>query len=667
MPDATIKQAGGDFSSINAFIADAGTVAGDIGTIDGQWTVDDTTAVTWNEAVIITAIGLSKQSGRPWRTGDTTYRHRVTTGHAIDLTAAVDISEINIQSESTVSSDEILHVSSINHNTTVKNCQLGFTGNIIQQDIMTAQGIETTVVVLFEQCFFYDVGRTIYNFQNTGAEVTIVVNFNSCAALNIGANGAGADAAWFASNNNQNASTFTISAHNCLCTSEDVHIISNSAAQPDNIFKGTYCLSEVGVPPAFYDNEHASSVTTGTGFNYTWTEAADPGAGDFVGMLDITGGDYDPTLTDHPNNNAIRFHTVATGPAPASLTIPDFDITGQQRDKTVGFDVGPHAITVVSLDLPTNEQNKNSIFFPRPRRYRYPNQSMRFSDGALGQKNVFFPGDPNPDDSETAPDWWIDGSQITDSAITIACWFYAFSYPSTIDVGFISRQFSPDSVNHAWHLGYTTPGAAVNLRARVQGTITNVTLVATTDIVSRTNEWIHAAFTYDRGDATETRIYLDGVADGTDATDAGDLIELDGATVYIGNRLATSVNSSPDGCLAYPTIWKRALTAAEILRLAKRTCPTEMHPQDILMGYALNAAFEDHYDFAQNTHRGVIKADQIKIQKGKYQLGQSGPRFPPQGIAPPVMRIREDFLPWEFVSVPGDGQPTRPMFYWRRY
>ena len=44
MADSTVQEAGGDFTTLAAALADAGTVAGDTITIQGPWTVDDTAA-----------------------------------------------------------------------------------------------------------------------------------------------------------------------------------------------------------------------------------------------------------------------------------------------------------------------------------------------------------------------------------------------------------------------------------------------------------------------------------------------------------------------------------------------------------------------------------------------------------------------------------------------
>ncbi len=302
------------------------------------------------------------------------------------------------------------------------------------------------------------------------------------------------------------------------------------------------------------------------------------------------------------------------------------------------------------------------MFFPRPRRYRNPDQSMQFSVGnqtAGDDGNKFTPGDYG--NVVDAPAWWIDGAQITNSAITIACWSYHYSF-AVQDLRFVSRQASSAEDNHAFMLGMRASGSLRNLRTRVSGSITSGTVLGDTDLVGRTNEWIHAACVYDRSETIILALYLDGVLDnvgGDGQTDLGNLIQIANAEVFIGND-GGDADNSPDACLAHAVIWKRPLTAAEIVMLAKGRCPSELHPQDILMYYSLNSGWSMGHDLASNRHDDVVKrGGGIRIPAGKYHLATNGPRKPPVGLAPPVMRPSADFLPWQFISTPEEGvQPT---------
>ena len=184
MPTARTVNQGGttppDYGSLNAAVADS--TAADTIEIQGTWSADDTTGVTWNVAVIVTADSSAKQIGRPWASGDTHYRLRPTSGHVFTVTADVDLTNIDVQSESSGVSDEIFRAAA-NYNATITNCMLGFTGNVDQQDVWYIED-NGTKTVTFEQCFFYDVGRSIID-QTAGSSGTFTVNFNSCGSYNI--------------------------------------------------------------------------------------------------------------------------------------------------------------------------------------------------------------------------------------------------------------------------------------------------------------------------------------------------------------------------------------------------------------------------------------------------------------------------------------------------
>ncbi len=342
MATYTIKQSGGDFSSINAFIADGATVATDIGSIEGTWSVDDTTSVTWNKAVVIVADSSSKQSGRPWRSGDTTYRHREASGHAFTCTAAIDITGINIQSDSTGTSDELFRATTP-ADSTFTNCQLGFTGNTDQQDIYYLDTTET-ITLTFEQCFFYDAGRSVINQSNASGAFTNTVNFNSCGSLNISANGGKGDGSWFGYANTNTGTTVTINAQNCLLTTADTYIFGGTSSNPVYTINATYCVSETSSLNLAASED--TQTLTGTEFSYTWVDAV-TAAGSEVGMVDITGPDYDPALIDDDTDNeAMSFHSTRTE---SGLEIPATDIAGQSRDITTpSFDVGPYARTLAA-------------------------------------------------------------------------------------------------------------------------------------------------------------------------------------------------------------------------------------------------------------------------------------------------------------------------------
>ena len=345
MPSTLTVGTGKTYATVELAMIDA--IAGDTISIESTWSGDDATQVNYDVAAIIIVDASSKQIGRPFQSGDTHYRHRVTSGHAFVVTADVDITDVDIQSDSSTTSDEIFRAAA-NYNATITNCMLGFTGNVDQQDVWYCED-NGTKTVTFEQCFFYDVGRSIVD-QTAGSSGTFTVNFNSCGSFNIAANGGRNAGMWFGSLAGASA-TIVVNAHNCLLHHasgiSDRTVACASGATVTAHFN--YCIGNNPTTDLFSDVD--TTDTVGTVGSYTWTAAADPGTGDFVGLVNITSGTYNPALTDHANNDAKGFHAVVTD---AGLTIPDLDILGQTRDKTTPlFDVGPSALTLAAGGPPS--------------------------------------------------------------------------------------------------------------------------------------------------------------------------------------------------------------------------------------------------------------------------------------------------------------------------
>lgn len=346
MSTRTVNQGGGpapDYSNLNAAVDDS--MATDTIEVQNTWSADDTTQVVWNVAVSVTADAAAKQIGRPFQSGDTHYRHRVTSGHSFVVTAEVDITDLDIQSDSSGVSDELFRAAGSDGGT-LTNMMLGFTGNTDQQDVWYTED-NSTKTIEFEQCFFYDVGRTIVDQWSGGGSGTMTVKFNSCGGYNIGANGGRAGGSWVGVDNSNSGDTIAVFAHNCLCHGAALYIFSTNSVNPTFNVDANYCITNE-ISANFIVGEDSEDVV-GSDFEYTWTAAADPGTGDFVGLTNITSGTYDPALTDHANNDAKGFHAVLTD---AGLTIPPLDILGQTRatgaPPTNFFDCGPSALTLAA-------------------------------------------------------------------------------------------------------------------------------------------------------------------------------------------------------------------------------------------------------------------------------------------------------------------------------
>jgi len=360
MSARTVNQGGTtppDYGSLNAAVADS--TAADTIEIQGTWSADDTTGVTWDVAVIVTADSSAKQIGRPFQSGDTHYRLRPTSGHVFTVTADVDLTNIDVQSESSGVSDELFRAAA-NYNATFTNCMLGFTGNVDQQDVWYCEATGTKTLN-FIQCFFYDVGRSIVDQWNGGEGGTFTINFNSCGSYNIGANGAREDGSWGGFATTASGDTIDVNAHNCLMHHSDVNVFAASSSNPTINVDGHYCLISTasGSLALFTDTE----VDTGSGYSYVWGTTTAGGLE--VLLTNLTSGTYNPALVDDTtNNDAQTFHTTVTS---AGLTIPTLDIIGQERDKAApSFDVGPYALTLAAGGAGTWPKGPLSRLFLTP-------------------------------------------------------------------------------------------------------------------------------------------------------------------------------------------------------------------------------------------------------------------------------------------------------------
>jgi hypothetical protein len=347
MTTYTIKDSGGggDFTSINAFIGDGDTVADDIGSIEGTWDSDDAAAVTWNKDVVIVADADSKQAGRYWESGDTSYRHRVTSGHAFTVTAALDMTDVNVQSASTGSSNECFRFSSAN-DAIWRQCILGFVAENNQQDIIYPYNGTGTATFTLENCLFGFVDRGVVTLQGDG-DATLTVNYNSCMGYDCGPN-AQTNGSYLGSSNS-GSGTVTVNALNSGLSSGGSALFAAGAGPT---FNTNFNFSLSNISSGNISQGEDSEDLTGSGFSYIWTESANPGSGSKFGVIDLS--PIDSELTDHALNDAIAFHATSSD---AGLTIPATDILGRDRDtSTPEYDVGCYAFTLGAGGGTTHEE-----------------------------------------------------------------------------------------------------------------------------------------------------------------------------------------------------------------------------------------------------------------------------------------------------------------------
>jgi hypothetical protein len=342
----TIKPSGGDYTTINAFIDHVDTNPGDTGEISGTWSGDDTTNVTWDKAVLIRNTGSKNTNGYPGRVSGS---YRLVTaaaaGHMFNVTADVDIHDVDMMSDSTGASDEIFHMGGTLRNLTAKRCHIGFSGTTDQQDgVYTDYGETGTVTFDFSGCMFFDIGRSIVDIYDSDATVTI--NFEGCSAFRCGDQGGRQWGVWVGSLDLGNSPTININAFNCLLhadvdgSSENcIFGVNAGVAATLNVDDCiTNFASGSGLTADFYNNMDTVNIG-GTGYSYTWTDAA-PGVGDYVAINEDDTSPYQQTLQDHANNDAQDYHSNATGTN--SGLSHGTDILGTTR--TSDYCVGAHEI-----------------------------------------------------------------------------------------------------------------------------------------------------------------------------------------------------------------------------------------------------------------------------------------------------------------------------------
>jgi hypothetical protein len=324
----------GTFSTLNSAIADSGTGNGDTINITGSWTGDDTTPVTWNHNLTVTTDSESKvQQPHSGRTGGS-YRLRPTSGHAFTVTNDVTMTGVDIQNAATGVSDEVFRCGTGVENVSLTRCILGFASEVDQQDILYQDKDSFTYTISLESCIFYEVGRSIVDLY-ASTSCTITVNINSCSGYNIGGQGGRSGGTWVGCDNCNN-STITVNMFNNLVGYEMHNAVAEDTTFSSSTLNSDYNILALSDFQDYFDTHN----NVGDGLLYTFTDDADPGTGDKVGLSDVTTQPYDFELTDHANNDAKGFHTTGTG-SNSGLSIP-LDVLGNTNSSP--YDVGAFAI-----------------------------------------------------------------------------------------------------------------------------------------------------------------------------------------------------------------------------------------------------------------------------------------------------------------------------------
>ena len=359
MPTLTVKQTGGDHSTLNSALVAA--APGDTISIEGTWTIDDTTAasIVDDNLTIQTSSG-SKHPGH-WDESLNHYRLVVSDGsHALTLSGAytVTVDGLAIEQAGTGDSDEVFRVEPDASDTaTIRNCLLQCSTNTDAQDCVYTGFNKTIGVVTVENCMIWGAARAgvdPQNYQSANHDGTI--NINSCTIWlcgrdpspdSIGTLGGGIIS--YVATGAGNGAGFTINVHNTICVENDTggsvggddpadyRELVNGGGTGLGAFNVSFSIDS--------DASIASDTDGGTGnlASRTATDNTSPGGGDWVIFEDITSAPYDLRIVDNDEDDAQNMHSTATA---HGLTIPSTDIVGTSRPQNVNYDCGAFELSV---------------------------------------------------------------------------------------------------------------------------------------------------------------------------------------------------------------------------------------------------------------------------------------------------------------------------------
>lgn len=351
MPDSTVQQVGGDFSTLASALADAGTGAGDTITIQGAWTIDDTVAAIVaddNITIIISQSnpsyhnGIYDESANHYRLEVSGASHNITvnnTGCVIDGPA--------INSASATVSQECFRMA-INAGTlTISNCLILSSVDANDKDGVYAGNLGCTINI--ENCMIYGYNRAGLHGQASSVPGPRIQtwNINSCSIYSCARQTTETDGGGINVNLNDADVTYNINVFNS-------YLLDCSSVSAD-------CFNQVGAAATVnwnIDNCIADDASI---------TARDPGA---VGALpnriirDVSAGGDEVLVIDIPttinlllqddalNNDAQDAHSNLTG---AGLSLPTLDITGATRPTGAGqIDIGADSVIIPSPDSESN-------------------------------------------------------------------------------------------------------------------------------------------------------------------------------------------------------------------------------------------------------------------------------------------------------------------------
>ncbi len=368
MADSTVRQDGsGDFTAFATALADAGTVAGDIVTIDDEWTIDDTLACTVTDDDITGRIlssdpayhdGFYDESKNHYRLAVSDGNHCLT----INNTGCI-IDGLAISQDSATVSAEGIRLAISGGTTTINNCIIQAIAAIADQDGIFMGDDPGTCIA--ENTIIYGFGRSgIQPQMFSGGVKTQTWNINSCTIRNCqtveDADGGGISVFSEDSDHIYVMNVFNTIVVDCNTASADDF---NEGA--DGEATVTWNIDNSISSDSSITSRDAGAV--GALENRTSTDNPSPGVGDFVIFKDITTAVINLLLQDNADDNdAQDAHSATSG---AGLTLPILDITAEVRDRDpnmidIGADEAELTPPAPAAGLPEYGQLRTAIGDP---------------------------------------------------------------------------------------------------------------------------------------------------------------------------------------------------------------------------------------------------------------------------------------------------------------
>lgn len=164
---------------------------------------------------------------------------------------------------------------------------------------------------------------------------------------------------------------------------------------------------------------------------------------------------------------------------------------------------------------------------------------------------------------------------LTAVPFTMACWFLSDS--ATLDQTLISINRST-SFQRGWALMAAGATAGDPIRLRGNNGVDSNSDTATGYTVG---QWTHAAGVATGSGAGEAAAFINGTAGvAGNATNGGGAVQ---DRTSVGRQIAAAATREPmSGQIVWPAIWKVALSAADVQRLASGESPLNVRPESLI-------------------------------------------------------------------------------------